>query len=208
MTCPSCGSSASHLHPAVQHEGEVQPCPDAFHLAATAQNTPERIASAQRILDLAIEGWYYLHANGDLIYKGAAYTSVSDFHESDLVRAFWPCHPDDRENAWTILVEALAGGARLEKVRELADRFGCTDDDAQEYARRIDVALAPTDDGRWAASPAPLVLGRDSVGGVGETALQALAALAGALGYRPSKLRAPATTFALLVRAHADRLRA
>ena len=44
---------------------------------------------------MAVEGWYYLHANGDLIYKGAAYTNVGDFRESDLVRAFWPVEPDD-----------------------------------------------------------------------------------------------------------------
>lgn len=49
MNCPTCGSSAPHLHPAVQHEGEVQPCRDAFHLTVTSQNTPERIAEVQAL---------------------------------------------------------------------------------------------------------------------------------------------------------------
>ena len=29
--CPTCDSPAPHLHPAVQHEGEVQPCKDHWH---------------------------------------------------------------------------------------------------------------------------------------------------------------------------------
>ena len=32
--CPACDSPAAHLHPAVQHEGEVQRCRDRFHRAA------------------------------------------------------------------------------------------------------------------------------------------------------------------------------
>lgn len=46
--CQSCGSSASHMHPAVQHEGEVEVCADTFHLRPTPQNTPEYIAAVER----------------------------------------------------------------------------------------------------------------------------------------------------------------
>jgi hypothetical protein len=45
--CPRCHSPQPHLHPAVQFEGEVQPCSHAFHLQVTPANTPERIAEAQ-----------------------------------------------------------------------------------------------------------------------------------------------------------------
>jgi hypothetical protein len=48
--CPRCDSPAPHLHPAVQHEGEVQPCPHAFHLTVTVQNTPERIEQTRALL--------------------------------------------------------------------------------------------------------------------------------------------------------------
>lgn len=42
--CPTCDSPAPHLHPAVQHEGEVEVCRNAFHRTVTSQNTPTRIA--------------------------------------------------------------------------------------------------------------------------------------------------------------------
>ena len=34
-TCPTCESPEPHLHPAVQHEGEVSICPDAWHSQPT-----------------------------------------------------------------------------------------------------------------------------------------------------------------------------
>lgn len=38
LRCPTCDSYAPHLHPAVQHEGEVHTCIDAFHLQDTPMN--------------------------------------------------------------------------------------------------------------------------------------------------------------------------
>lgn len=48
--CPTCDSPAPHLHPAVQHEGEVQLCHDAFHRRVTPENTPKKIAEIQALL--------------------------------------------------------------------------------------------------------------------------------------------------------------
>jgi hypothetical protein len=45
--CPACGSTAPHLHPAVQHEGEVKLCADPFHLTPTPQNKPDYIAAVE-----------------------------------------------------------------------------------------------------------------------------------------------------------------
>lgn len=42
--CPRCDSPQPHLHPAVQAEGEVQPCFHPYHEQVTAQNTPDKIA--------------------------------------------------------------------------------------------------------------------------------------------------------------------
>ena len=44
-SCPRCHSPQPHLHPAVQHEGEVQPCPHPFHEQITPSNTAERVAA-------------------------------------------------------------------------------------------------------------------------------------------------------------------
>lgn len=41
--CPRCDSPQPHLHPAIQFEGEVQPCAHPYHLTQTPQNTPEKI---------------------------------------------------------------------------------------------------------------------------------------------------------------------
>lgn len=50
--CPTCQSPQPHLHPAMQHEGEVQPCRDAFHLTVTPQNTIEKIEKIAKITGL------------------------------------------------------------------------------------------------------------------------------------------------------------
>lgn len=50
IRCPRCNSPQPHLHPAVQHEGEGVPCPDAFHLTVTPQNTHELIARTQALI--------------------------------------------------------------------------------------------------------------------------------------------------------------
>ena len=47
--CPRCDSPAPHMHPAVQHEGEVQPCSHPFHFQVTPENTAERIRNAQAV---------------------------------------------------------------------------------------------------------------------------------------------------------------
>jgi len=39
--CPRCDSPAPHLHPATQHEGEVQVCSHQFHQRITPENKPE-----------------------------------------------------------------------------------------------------------------------------------------------------------------------
>lgn len=48
--CPKCNSPRPHLHPAVQFEGEVQPCDNDYHRQITPENTRQKIAENDRFL--------------------------------------------------------------------------------------------------------------------------------------------------------------
>lgn len=131
------------------------------------------------------EGHYYLHTNGELIHK--LHADVGDFRESDFVRAFWPVDTSDREGAWSLLVEALAAGAKTERVLELAKKWGCTSSDANIYAQRVGARLMM--EGRaFMAVRADFVNLQESPAGFGTSALEALAELAKTLGYQPTKM--------------------
>src|SRR3990172_11287423 len=82
--------------------------------------------------DSEISGYYYLHQNGDLIYKDASFFSVEDL-ESDLIRAAWPLNPKRRANAWLLLIEAGAQGANLNRIKELAEKWGVNNEDALNF---------------------------------------------------------------------------
>lgn len=56
--CPRCDSPAPHLHPAVQSEGEVQPCPHPFHGdgAAEAFAKLQGLSSEEVVAMMTAEG--------------------------------------------------------------------------------------------------------------------------------------------------------
>lgn len=145
---------------------------------------------------MSIIGWYYLHENGSLIYKPEHDGTAADIRESDLARCMWPMDPSDRMGAWNILVEGLALGAKPERVRELADKWGCDDADADVYAGRLGIALA-MDGSAWCATPAWFENLQESAAGFGDCKLTALADLAKNLGLQAGKMWR--TTFADLV---------
>lgn len=135
-----------------------------------------------------IEGWYYLHINGDLIYKREFDgDTAADIRESDFARAMWPMRTDDREGAWDILVEALSLGARPERVKELAEKWGCNDADAAVYAERLGAKVF-MDGNAWCATRKDSINLQESPSGFGDTALEALAALCKELGYVGGKM--------------------
>ncbi len=83
-------------------------------------------------------GFYYLHSEGDLIWKRFEPESDSPF-----VLKIWSCDPKDRKDAWTICIEALALAHPLklektkERVRVLSEKWKLTFSDCLEMLRRI-----------------------------------------------------------------------
>lgn len=136
---------------------------------------------------MAIDGWYYLHTNGDLIYKREYDGVAADLRDSDFVKAFWPLDLELRQDAWTILIEGLAAGANTLRVFELAAKWGCDDKDGQIYAEYNGINLTMDGD-EWMATRSDFYNLQESPVGFGRTVLGAFAGLAKDLGYRPSKM--------------------
>jgi len=136
---------------------------------------------------MSIEGWYYLHTNGALIYKPDHDGTVADIRESDFARGLWPMDPTDRAGAWRILVEAGAAGADMQRIKELAAKWHCNDDDAQHYAKHIDANLFMDGD-QWCATTSWFQNLQEDAAGFGPTCLEALIGLAKELDYKPSKM--------------------
>lgn len=136
---------------------------------------------------MSIQGWYYLHENGDLIYKRELGGTAADIRESPFARALWPMDPTDRANAWDILVEALAAGANKSRVMELADKWGCTEADAQTYGEVRGVNLQP-DGNAMMATRMDFINLQESPAGFGDSSLEAMAELCKELGYAPAKM--------------------
>jgi len=100
---------------------------------------------------MTIEGWYYLHENGNLIYKRELGDTVAELRESTFVKGIWAFDHADRAQAWTILVEALAAGADIHRIKNLAQKWFCDDDDAKNYADYVDINIF-MDANSWCAT--------------------------------------------------------
>lgn len=161
-------------------------CGGVFSLA----RKPVLIVGNQTFLqwrDKMITGWYYLHTNGDLIYKRELGGTAADIRESDFAKALWPIDPTDRKGAWDILVESLASGADKSRVQQLALKWNCNDKDAQHYANAINAKIFK-DGNQWCITRQDFINLQESPAGFGDTCLGAFAELAKKLGYKPSKM--------------------
>ncbi len=77
-----------------------------------------------------MEHYYYLHTNGSLIHKRFRPDP------SDFIIKIWKLDTEDRKSGWILCIEALALGANKERVMELKEKWGLTNEDAQEFIKR------------------------------------------------------------------------
>ena len=82
--------------------------------------------------------YYYLHTNGDLIGKNPVVVdSDASYFDSDFVKKVWKIDTDKRETLWTMMLEALALGARIGRVKELAEKNNCDRADSIKMLVRL-----------------------------------------------------------------------
>jgi len=142
-----------------------------------------------------IQGWYYLHVNGDLIYKNNP-DAIVDIRDSDLCRSAWSWD-GKRQSAWQILVEASSLGAKSERIEKLTKDWGCDDVDAEEYAKYVGCVLG-VDGDRKTATRRDFENLQESLCGFGETYLHAMSDLCKQLGFVGGTLLWHATFLDLL----------
>lgn len=136
--------------------------------------------------DMTIDGYMLLYKkDGHLGYqKGSEY--VADYREDDEVKMLWPIILSDRYSVWRCLVEAKAIGASNERINELAEKWACTDDDAQKFADCLGLQRS-LDGNAWCATRADFNDLQTSPAGFGETCLEAIAGLLKELNFAPCK---------------------
>ena len=78
-----------------------------------------------------MDGFYYLHTNGDMIFK-----RFEPEGDSPFVKKVWSLDLTNRMNAWTIALEGLFLGAKTERIEDLANKWGLTLNDSIEMLTR------------------------------------------------------------------------
>jgi len=79
-----------------------------------------------------MDGFYYLHTNGDMIFK-----RFEPEAESPFVKKVWPLDLKNRMDAWKIALEGLFLGANIERIEDLAKKWGLTFEDSIEMLKRV-----------------------------------------------------------------------
>ena len=121
--------------------------------------------------------YYYLHTNGDLIHKPASVVDGDPgYFDSDFVRKVWKVGLEDRAAAYLVLLEAAAMGARKDRVDQLIEHWGMTDEDCLTFAERLGLRLY-RDGNQWCATYEDFIDLQESDAGFGERAIDALIAL-------------------------------
>lgn len=82
--------------------------------------------------------YYYLHTNGDLIGKNPIVVDGdAGYFDGPFVQKVWMIDFENRDTLWTMMLEALAKGARIERVKEIAEKQGCDKADSIKMLQRM-----------------------------------------------------------------------
>lgn len=121
--------------------------------------------------------YYYLHSETkNLIHKPKACVDTDpEYFNSPFVQKVWKIDTENRFDAWQLCVEALVLGANKERVFELKEKWGLTDEDAQEFVSRLPFTLEKDGDAFCVKDPEKFINLQESQVGFGDTALEALA---------------------------------
>lgn len=88
-------------------------------------------------MELEQSGFYYLHTDGNLIFKPASVVEFdSHYFDSPFVKKVWRVDLKDRLCAWRIVLEALSMGCSIPRARELAGKWRLTFEDSIELLKR------------------------------------------------------------------------
>jgi len=81
--------------------------------------------------------YYYLHTNGDLIGKNPVVVDADPgYFDSPFVRRTWRVDLTDRGSCWRMVLEALAAGAQIDRIKGLAAKWGLDQRDSVEFLTR------------------------------------------------------------------------
>ena len=80
---------------------------------------------------------YYLYNNGNLIAT-VPFPNALDpkFFGSSFVKHLWMIDTENRANVWKFITEALGKGAKIDRIKEILDRWKLTKELTQEDLKK------------------------------------------------------------------------
>jgi len=90
--------------------------------------------------------YYYLYDNGDLVSKSPASVDRMNTHlfVDPKMKKVWKLNLKDRATLWKCALEAVAKGAKLKRIYQLAIRWGLTIEDSLEMIRHLQPNMEQT----------------------------------------------------------------
>jgi len=89
-----------------------------------------------------MDGYYYLHTYGSLIWKSAIVTqNAPDYFDSPFVKKLWKVNLSNREDCWRVVLEALALNCPLPRIKQLANKWNLTYKDSLQLLKRTKPSL-------------------------------------------------------------------